>query len=144
MSEKEKDHGKWVLHWVSVTCRTKYGYGDMVERLFWDGMEFEMRHKWGWYFRYRECLMQVKYPRYYVEMAWGNYEPKEVDEVERVRVNKLRHRRGKVTEIERKLEMARREWDGLFPIEEDVVYRRAVLKLEEVRRQRDVLEKGAG
>lgn len=137
-----KEHISDVLHFVRVTCYKKYGYGDMVENLFWDGMTFEVRTKWGWYFRYRECLMQVKYPKYYVEMKWGNYEPKEEDDVEISRKNRVEHRRRKITEIERKLQRAREEHSGLFAIEDEPLYQRAVLKLERVRREKEELEKG--
>lgn len=129
------------LHWVRVTCLTKYGYGDVVETLYWDGMLFDHRHRWGWYFRYRECLMQVKYPRYYVKMEWGDYVPSKGDEQDRIRLNKLAHRTRKITEIENNLAKARAHHTGMFPIEDDPLYKRTIVHLEKVKREREELLK---
>ena len=55
-----------VVHWVLIEVCKKYG--DKVEFIKWSDLPFSVRNKWDWYFKYRAALLQVKYPKYYVQM----------------------------------------------------------------------------
>jgi len=43
----------------------------ILESKCWDGMRYDTRLKFDWYFRYRAALLQIKYPRAVVELYHG-------------------------------------------------------------------------
>lgn len=47
----------------------------VIESLFWGNMRIDTVIKWDWYFKYRAALLQVKYPRYRVELQMWSKEP---------------------------------------------------------------------
>ncbi len=123
-----------VVHWVIITVKVKMGE-EVLESIKWDGLPWDVRMKWAWYFKYRAALFQVKYPRYEVEMRWGNRPMNDTEEhlKERHRLNVIIAKKRKITEIENKLKFGRDNWDQLLPIEEDVYYKKAVAKLESLK-----------
>ncbi|MPT35602.1 MAG: hypothetical protein E2604_11075, partial [Flavobacterium sp.] len=46
-------------NWINELC------------LKWDNLPWQVRCKYGWYFKYRAALLQVKYPKYHIEQSWG-------------------------------------------------------------------------
>lgn len=50
-----------------ISVRERLGK-DEIEYLYWGDMSFEIVYKWEWYFKYRAALLQVKYPKYRVEL----------------------------------------------------------------------------
>lgn len=110
---------------VIIKVKTERGgLGELVEFHKWDQMTFEMRMKWNWYFTYRAALLQVKYPRYIVEVIEGKEDPNELVQ-ERIKSNKLRAAKAKITKSINKLAAYKNEFDNfkhnyfeLFPIED--------------------------
>ena len=47
----------------------------VIESMKWENMSFIMVCKWEWYFRYRSALLQIKYPKYDVQLIKGSVEP---------------------------------------------------------------------
>lgn len=102
----------------------------------WDNMPFEMANKWNWYFKYIAALLQVKYPKFKVELTPGS-EIAEPDSIiaERHATNKIRAKKAKITEIENKIKLARENWNDLFPIYDHPSYKKAVEKLNTLKNE---------
>jgi len=49
--------------------------GNLIETMSWENMKFELVMKWSWYFKYRAALLQIKYPKYLVELIQYDKEP---------------------------------------------------------------------
>lgn len=110
------------------------GNREIVEFLSWSGLRFDLRMKYDWYFKYRAALVQVKYPKFQVDVFWGN-EPAQGKTLEQIQQGRIRAKKGKVNEIKNKLEKARLNWCSLFPIEDDPTYQRAIEKLRVVEKE---------
>lgn len=121
-----------VVHWVIITCHTKRGNGNLVEYCKWAGMRFDQRCKWQWYFNYRSALLQVKYPKYHVEMRWG-HESAVGKSKEQLLKNKKIAKKRKITEYQNKLDNYVKKYTSLFPIEKDEAYQLAVAKIEKYK-----------
>ncbi len=132
-------HGGEVVHWVLIKVCLKYG-GDKVEFIKWSDLPFPVRYKWDWYFKYRAALLQVKYPKYYVEIRWGNAEPQGIQAVNILK-NKMRAKKAKVTEYSNKIARAVENWSELFPIDEEPIYKKTVEKLNRLKSELQELEK---
>jgi len=117
----------FVSHWVTIIVSTKMG-GDRIEVLRWDKLPWDVRCKWSWYFKYRAALLQVKYPKAEVDHSWGN-ESATGNLLANIKSNQIRAKKGKITEIKNKLELARENWSELFPIEDYEPYQKAMAKL---------------
>jgi len=121
-----------IEHWVKITAHTKLG-GELIYLLYWDGMTFDQRLKWDWYFKYRAALMQVKNPRAEVNMSWGNEKASERTKKNNTE-NKLIAAKRKLTEYQNKLKRYVDDWNKtlqIFPIEDDPSYQFAVNKIKE-------------
>lgn len=127
------------LFWVVIKVKTKRGNGDLVEYLKWGGLRFDLRNKYDWYFKYRAALLQVKYPKYYVEFIFGD-DPPTPDHVKHTLANKIKAKKGKITEIDRKLELARANWQELFPITQHPIYAKAEEKVQRLKMELSELE----
>jgi len=46
----------------------------VIEYLKWDKMRFDVVCKWDWYFKYRAALLQIKYPKFRVDLIKGSVE----------------------------------------------------------------------
>lgn len=121
----------------------KYGCAIILHRLsfhasdgklmhYYTNFTFEQYSKWGWYFRYRQALIQVQYPKQFVELRpfKFDYIPKE-EEIKKRLKNKLTSAKAKRTEWNRKLGRYKASWNSLFPIEDDPNYQNALLKIQE-------------
>src|SRR5690606_1187671 len=90
------------------------GNREIVEFLSWSGLRFDLRMKYDWYFKYRAALLQVKYPKFQIDVFWGN-EPAQGKTLEQIRESKIRAKKAKITEIKNKLQKAKDNWSSLFP-----------------------------
>jgi hypothetical protein len=88
----------------------------------------ELRLKYDWYFKYRAALLQVKYPKYIVECIWGN-EPAQGRTLQQIRESKIRAKKAKTSELNNKIIIAKKNWARLFPIEDDILYQKAIAKI---------------
>lgn len=127
------------LHWVVIKVKTKFGSGELFEFLKWDGLRFELRMKYDWYFKYRAALCQVKYPKYDVELRWGN-EPATPKRMNYVIKNKITAKKRVITEIENKLRKAESSWVEIFPIDEHPHYIKAKGKLARLKMELKAME----
>ncbi len=119
---------KPVLYYYSIQTFNRSNSG-VNESLYWDGMSLETLTKWTWYFEYRAALLKVKYPRIKVESRWGNYEAtgkKLMDIYEARKLGKTRT----ISKYKNMIAKSIENWDQLFPIEDDVLYKKAIAKIE--------------
>jgi hypothetical protein len=121
--------------WVIIRVEERMG-GARLAFLKWDGLSWEMRNKWGWYFKYRAALAQVQHPRAYVEMSWGDTPKPNSEQINRT--NQIRAKKAKITEISNKMRVVRDAWQQMFPVEEHPKYKAAATKL--ARLQRELVE----
>jgi hypothetical protein len=105
--------------------------GDVIDYLEWHNMPFPIRMKYDWYFKYRAALLQIKYPKCEIESVWGSEEATG-QTAENLRRNKQIASKRKISTFKNKLELAKKEWNSLFPIENDDLYKRAVAKIEKL------------
>ena len=115
-----------VVHWYNIKVINHNR--DIIEFLSWSGLKWELRLKYDWYFKYRAALLQVRYPKLEVQVHWGN-EPATGKTLEEMRQSKIRAKKSKITQYKNKLDRAKQSWSSLFPIEDDVDYKRAVEKI---------------
>lgn len=118
--------GADVVHWFTIKVINHRR--EIVEFLSWSGLKWELRIKYDWYFRYRAALLQVRYPKFEVQTYWGN-EQATGKTLEEIRQAKIRAKKSKITEYKNKLKKAELNWSSLFPIEDDVDYKKAVEKI---------------
>lgn len=110
--------------------------GEILEYLSWQGLRWELRLKYDWYFKYRAALLQVKHPKYIVETTWGS-EPAQGKTLAELITTKARAKRGTITKYRNKLDAYVQEFESyksgyskLFPIEQEADYRRYVASIE--------------
>jgi hypothetical protein len=117
-----------VSHWVSIKVQKKHGEKP-IEFFKWDGLSFELRKKYDWYFKYRAALLQVKYPRFEIILNWGH----EFNKLPQAQLNnKIQAKKGQITRYKNLLNDAKRNWNSLFPIEEDIDYNRCLDKIKKI------------
>lgn len=132
MSEKQNGHlapaiVTDVVHYFIIKVYPKRG-GELIEFLSWNGLVYQLRLKYDWYFKYRAALLQVKYPKYVVDCHWGS-EPAQGKTLEQIVEAKIRAKKAKITGYKNKLNKAKTQWASLFPIEDDPDFQRAVEKI---------------
>lgn len=125
-------------YWVVIKVRKKLG-GEQVEFLKWNDLRYELRLKYDWYFKYRAALLQVKYPKYHVELAFGD-EPVTQKQFEDVLLGKIAARKRKIAQHQSSLFAARQNWNELFPIEQHPDYVKATEKLNRLIKELEDLE----
>jgi hypothetical protein len=113
---------------------------ESIEFLSWSGLKWDLRLKYDWYFKYRAALLQVKYPKFEVQVFWGN-EPATGKTLQEIIQGKIRSKKSKITEFKNKLRKFEDSWSSLFPIEDDVDYKRALDKIELLELELKQLEK---
>lgn len=121
-----------VVHYYNINVINEKR--DIVEFLSWSGLRWELRLKYDWYFKYRSALLQVKYPKFEVQTFWGHV-PANDKTLEEVRQSKIRAKKSKITEYKNKLEKAKANWSSLFPIEDDIFYKKAVEKIKRLENE---------
>ena len=99
-------------------------------RLIWKDLPWEVRIKWTWYYEYRAALLKVENPRSKVVENWGSYKKEGKSRIEFLKT-KVSSAKGQVTKILNLLEKAESSWNELFPIYEDPIYQKALIKLND-------------
>lgn len=125
------------VHWFLIRVTTKLG-GDLVEWMKWEGLPWDVRCKWDWYFKYRAALMKVKYPRYEVTTSWGN-EPANGKTLKQLLKQKVSSKKGQLTKFKSLLYQARMNWTELFPIDNEPDYQKAKAKVERIEKEYEQL-----
>jgi len=122
--------------WVAIVIEERLG-GPRIGFLKWENLTWDVRNKWGWYFKYRAALAQVQNPRAYVDMRWG-ITPKPKSDLIDLQ-NKIRAKKAKITEISNKMEVVRSNWREMFPVTEHPKYQAAAAKLERLKQELESL-----
>ena len=96
--------------------------------------------KWKWYFDYRAALYKVQHPKHRVDLVTGSYDYVPPASVAiRNRQNKIIGKKRVISKYRNKIQMARNEWNELFPIEEYPLYKKALAKIERTQKELDNL-----
>jgi hypothetical protein len=105
-------------------------------------LPFEVLCKWQWYFEYRAALYKVSNPKHKVELTTGSYEfvPPIEEEQKRLK-NVITGKKATITKYENLLKKAIETWNQLFPIEDDLHYKKCVLKIDKLKCELRELEK---
>ena len=98
---------------------------------FRNEMRVDFFQRWKWYFEYRAALLRVKYPKGYIKLETGTYEYvlPEDKYLEKVRNSYLSDKR-QLTKFKNQLNAIRKNWNELFPIEENPDWIKVTKKLE--------------
>lgn len=111
----------------------------LVEFIKWENLPWHTRNNFDWFFKYKAALCQIKYPKYRVELNWGRQEP--VGALKDIMLrNKIIAKKRKITEVKNKIKLAEDTWCKLFPIHEDIMYKKAMKKLEQLKIELTELE----
>lgn len=127
-----------VVHYFNIRVYENPGR-NVIEFLSWNNLKWELRLKYDWYFKYRAALLQVKYPKLTVECQWGNV-PAKGKSLKQILNNKIRAKKGKITGTRNKINQAKLNWNSLFPIEDDILYKKANEKLKRLEKELVELE----
>jgi hypothetical protein len=142
-----------VVHYYIIKVYDKRGgNGELVEVLKWDNLPFKVRIKYEWYFKYRAALLQVKYPKYLVDVYWGN-EPAKGVQLKRLIKAKIKSKIAKITDSKNKRNGYIKEFDNykkqylkLFEIENENQYKvfensidLAKIKIQKLEKELDIL-----
>lgn len=106
----------------------EYPNSGILEVHRWEGYKFSQFIKWKWYFEYRVALLRVKYPKNHIDARQFD-EPLTPKAEAEILKSKISAQKGQVTKIKNAIERAERNWDQLFPIEDDQYYQKAQEKL---------------
>lgn len=94
--------------------------------------------RWKWYFEYRAALLRVKYPRAFIEYVSGPYQYELPDDKYKEKVkNRYLSDKRQLAKFKNKLNSIRKNWNELFPIEENPNYRKIEEKLNWYKVQAD-------
>jgi hypothetical protein len=122
------------VHWVWILVFPGLRPDDMIDNLRWDNLSFELRLKYDWYFKYRAALLQVKYPKARIEFRFGHQDA-EGKSLDHIKANRITAKKRKITELINKLEKDKKSWAKIFPIEEDILYKKASAKVERLEQE---------
>lgn len=121
--------------WVVLEAHKKGFHASDPDRLMkWEGLTFQQRMRWEWYFRYRAALLQVEHPRWLIELRHGRVEVTmtEAEKAAQRLENKIRKAKADLTQATNRIERYKANYRGMFAIEEDAVYR-ALIDLQSIR-----------
>lgn len=115
-------------YWVSIGISNVPGGYKTV--LLWRMLTHVMVVKWLWYFNYRASLLKVQSPRKCVCVRSGFEDSIRPEETAIIRLtNIIRSRKAKITEVQNKMNRFRQNWNSLFPLLEDIEWKRLELLL---------------
>lgn len=123
---------------------TIYADKKVVEELFWYNLPMAVIIKWSWYFKYREALLRVKYPRMNIVRRDWDIEP-EGNVAQNIRLSRikkeLKNARRMVTKISNAIEEYELEQSKtLIPHLSNPKYVRTKEKLIEYTEMKNSLE----
>ena len=125
-------------HRIQVHEGEHHGY-DIIETLIWKELPWTLMCKYKWYFEYRAALLKVKYPKYKVNHDWGKYKKDGKSKLQHLK-SKESAARGQVTKIKNDLSKAEKNWNKLFPITDNIMYRKKVEKLKDKQVQLEQIQ----
>lgn len=93
-----------------------------LEKLQWMFFTHEAVTRWKWYFKYRAALLQIKYPKYDVEIKYSTSDMKSTNQEINLLKRRITAKKRKVTEFYNKAEAIRSSYNELFPVEQNPEY----------------------
>lgn len=132
-----------IYFFEAIVYTKKFG-GIFVEKKYWYGYNIEWFQRWNWFFKYCTALLQIKYPRYDVDVKWGAKKPELVEDFE---VLKNRKAKKDITTCKRmitKYENAISQYveiqnNVLIPDWENAKYQRALTTLDKYKKRLEEL-----
>ena len=125
-------------YWRRIEVREKLGR-DVIEFMHWRNMSFRIVYKYDWYFKYRAALLQIKYPKYRVDLIMGNHpaEEKTKEHLENeYRKRKITTAKRMITKISNQIDSYIKEQEAtLIPYYDNEHYRKAVIKLNKYKNE---------
>jgi hypothetical protein len=116
-----------VTHWFKIKVINQKR--EIVELVLWDGLRWELRLKYDWYFQYRAALLQVKYPKLEVIKTFGK-EAATGKTLEEIRNRKISSKKAQITKAKNNLsgylgefEKYKETYIEIFPIEDQLKYK---------------------
>lgn len=127
--EEEMEYSSTQVFRVCIRCCDSPRFDDLIDSLVYENLRFEIVMKFKWFFEYRAALMKVKNPKSYVDLkiTKSNAEGQKMIDILK---NRTPSKLGQVTKVKNAIEKYAREWNSLFPIDEDQYYQKAIKKLE--------------
>ena len=116
----------------------EYQTSGIKEVYRWDSFKFSQFVKWKWYFEYRVALLRVKYPRNHIDARQFDEPLTQKTKMEILKA-KISSQKAQVTKIKNAIKKYEQHWDELFPIEDDIMYNKALNKLEIAKKELDEL-----
>lgn len=130
------------LHWVRIKVTPEFKYGEVIEEILWMDLRTEIKMKYNWYFKYRAALLQVKYPKYYVELEHAIYPASTKNEqLKFILQNKLKATERKISQHKNHIKKVIKEWLSLIPYTEDYGYKIMVEKIKGLEQRKEYLLK---
>lgn len=115
-----------VTHYVKIVVAIRQGR-DPIHCLIWRDLPVRLRIKYDWYFKYRTALFVVRYPKYYVQMFSGH----DPAVGKQLHFHKLNSAKREVTKWQNILNRIVENHTGMFPVEDDPIWKKAYAKLHE-------------
>ncbi|WP_121667307.1 hypothetical protein [Mesonia aquimarina] len=110
-----------------------------IEFLYWNGFNLHEFVRWKWYFKYREALLRVKYPKHFFDINSGFYFPEKPKDEKKVLKNKITSAKRNLTKWKNKLnkykETVLHENKSRLikkSFDDDPNYEKAILKIEKL------------
>jgi hypothetical protein len=122
--------GQRGYYWVKAT--SDLSGSNVLEVLEWHNIRMYTYYRFLWYFRYRQALLQVKYPKANITAHWGVEDIFSQEEKDKIHLKyQIIAKKRKITEWKNKIQAYKDNWVSLFPIEEDPQYTAAMNKLHQ-------------
>ena len=103
-----------------------------VEFLKWFFFNDKLCKRWRWYFKYRAALLQVKYPKYDVELKFSTSDLQSKEQELNLLERRIIAKKRKVTEVQNKINLFKKNYSELFSIDENHIF----LKLKQIENKK--------
>lgn len=120
-------HYKWG-YYIKV-YDGKYPSSSTLLLIKWENLSFELFCKYKWFFEYKYALLRIKYPKHLIEKNQFKIDLN-AEEKKDLLKNRIIGKKRTITKYKNKLSLAEKHWNQLFPISEDDMYKKAVIKIE--------------
>lgn len=94
----------------------------ILEEIVYEKTNYHFNRRWKWFYKYRQALLQIKYPKANVEILYETVSVQSYEQQSHLLKNKIIARKRKITEFENRIKRFENEYVDLFPIVENPVY----------------------
>ncbi len=106
----------------------RYPSGNVIKFIKWENLSFELFCKYKWYFEYRYALLRVEHPRVLIVHQQFKRELNEKEKTDFLK-NRIIGKKRTITKYKNKLAIYEKNWNSLFPINDDELYQKALQKI---------------